>query len=122
MNTIRALRPLRTTSLSKVSPWLSTIRPFTSSHSRFALQEQKDAQLDREKMNTESNEGTKTGTDTSSAAQEDAAFNRQSDPQTAKEKAGEGNQHNPLDASGANPELGKPTSEESSGAGDKTGS
>jgi len=73
-------------------------------------------------MNTESNEGTKTGTDSSSAAQEDAAYSRQSDPQEAKKEAGKGNEHNPLDGSGANPELGTPTEEESSGAGTKTGS
>jgi len=73
-------------------------------------------------MNTESNEGSKTGTNSSSAAQGDAAFSRESDPQKSKDKAGEGNEHNPLDASGANPELGKPTDEEASGAGGKTGS
>jgi len=73
-------------------------------------------------MNTESNEGTKTGTDSSAGKQDDAAYSRQSDPQDAKDEAGKGNEHNPLDASGANPELGKPTDEESSGAGKKTGS
>ena len=74
-------------------------------------------------MNTESNEGSKTGTDTSAASQDDAAFNPNiTQPQSAKEEAGKGNEHNPLDASGANPELGKPTEEESSGAGEKVGS
>ena len=73
-------------------------------------------------MNTESNEGTKTGTDASSAQQDEAAFNPDiTDPQDAKDKAGEDNKQNPLEVSGANPELGKPT-EKSSGAGKKTGS
>jgi hypothetical protein len=74
-------------------------------------------------MNTDSNEGAKTGTDSSSAHQDEAAYNPNiTQPQKAKEKAGEGNKHNPLDASGANPELGRPTEEEASGAGTKTGS
>jgi hypothetical protein len=71
-------------------------------------------------MNTESDEGTKTGTDASSAHQDKAAYDPNiTQPQKAKEKAGEGNEHNPLDASGANPELGKPTDEGASGAGTK---
>lgn len=87
------------------------------------MKEQKDAQLDREKMNTESNEGSKTGTDTSTAAQSDAAYNPNiTQPQSEMEEAGKGNKHNPLDVSGANSELGRPTEEEEPGAGKKTGS
>ena len=78
--------------------------------------------MDRSKINTESNEGTKTGTDASSAKQDKAAYNPNiTDPQKAKDEAGKGNDHNPLDASGANPELGRPTEEVDSGAGTKTG-
>jgi len=71
-------------------------------------------------MNTESNEGSKTGTDSSSASQDEAAYNPNiTKPQAEKEEAGKGNKQNPLEASGANPELGRPTEEESSGAGTK---
>ena len=123
MNPIRVRRSVRPLTISKSLIRTKRIRPFSSSPLQLELGDQKDAQLDREKMNTESNEGSKTGTDTSTASQNDAAYNPDiTNPQSAKEEAGKGNKHNPLDASGANPELGKPTEEESSGAGTKTGS
>ena len=72
-------------------------------------------------MNTESNEGSKSGTDASSASQDEEAYNPNiTQPQSAKEEAGKGNKHTPLDASGANPELGRPMEEGDSGAGTKT--
>jgi hypothetical protein len=75
-------------------------------------------------MNTESNEYAKSSTDSVAAAQEEAAFEPEStgsDPQAAKEKAGEGNKGNPLHASPANIEINQETSEEGSGAGKKKG-
>jgi hypothetical protein len=123
MNSIKGLRPLRPFNLSQNLLRTNRIRPFSFSSVRSEAQEQKEAQLDREKMNTETNEGSKTGTDASSASQDEAAYNPNiTQPQSAKEEAGKGNKHNPLDASGANPELGRPTEEEASGAGKKTGS
>jgi len=78
---------------------------------------QRDAQMDREKMDPEANEYSKSGTDDTSAANEDAAFDPNiTDPQEAKEKAGEGNEVNPLDASPANPEISQGTAEEEGGA------
>jgi hypothetical protein len=123
MRPIRAFGPLRPFNLSPSILKRNGLRPFSSSPSTLDLEEQKETQLHREKMNTDSNEGTKTGTDSSSAHQDKAAYDPNiTQPQKAKEKAGEGNKHNPLDASGANPELGRPTREEASGAGTKTGS
>ncbi|EXJ72631.1 uncharacterized protein A1O5_03777 [Cladophialophora psammophila CBS 110553] len=78
---------------------------------------QRDAQLDREKMNPEATEYSKSGTDDTSAANEEAAFDPNiTDPQEAKKKAGEGNQVNPLDASPANPDISQGTAEEEGGA------
>jgi hypothetical protein len=123
MRPIRAFGPLRPSNLSPSILGRNRLRPFSSSTSQLDQEEQKEAQLHREKMNTDSNEGTKTGTDSSSAHQDKAAYDPNiTQPQKAKEKAGEGNKHNPLDASGANPELGRPTEEEASGAGTKIGS
>lgn len=68
-------------------------------------------------MNPEANEYSKSGTDDTSAANEDAAFNPNiTDPQEAKDKAGEGNTVNPLDSSPANPEISQGTSEEEGGS------
>jgi hypothetical protein len=73
-------------------------------------------------MNTEANEYAKSGTDASAASNEDAAFDPNiTDPQEAKKKAGEGNKVNPLDASPANPEISKGTSEVEGGGGKKKG-
>jgi hypothetical protein len=50
-------------------------------------------------------------------ANEEAAFDPNiTDPQEAKEKAGEGNRVNPLDASPANPKLSTGTAEEEGGS------
>ena len=123
MRPTRAFRPLRPSNLSPSPLRRNGLQPFSSSNSQLGLEEQKDTQLHREKMNTDSNEGTKTGTDSSSAHQDEAAYDPNiTQPQKAKEKAGEGNKYNPLEASGANPELGRPTEEGESGAGTKTGS
>lgn len=63
-------------------------------------------------MNTEANEYSKSGTDATASKNTDAAFEKgNADPEDAKAKAGEGNAVNPLDASPANPELSKGTSE-----------
>jgi len=78
---------------------------------------QRDAQLDREKINRDSNETSKSGTDENSAANEEAAFDPNiTDPQEAKDKAGEGNSVNPLDASPANPDISSGTAETEGGA------
>jgi len=74
---------------------------------------QRAAQLDREKIDRDSNEYSKSGTDESSAANEEAAFDPNiTDPQEAKKKAGEGNRGNPLDTSPASPEISQGTREE----------
>jgi hypothetical protein len=120
MNPTRVVRHLRPLNVSQTLLRTNGGRPITSSSAREDPKEQKDAQLHREKMNTESNEGSKSGTDTSSASQKEAAYNPNiTQPQSAREEAGKGNDHNPLDVSGANPELGRPTEEEGPGAGTK---
>ena len=79
---------------------------------------QRAAQQDREKMDTQPNETAKSGTDAGAAENESAAFDGKgsSDPETARQEAGKGNEVNPLDASPANPELSSGTSETSGGA------
>jgi hypothetical protein len=80
---------------------------------------QRDAQLDREKMNPEPNETSKSGTDHESAKNDEAAFDPNiTSPEGAMEKAGEGNKVNPLNASPANPDISQGTAEEQ-GGGDK---
>ena len=90
-------------------------RPLSLSASRAVdsnPNQQQDAQLDREKINTDANEYAKSGTDDTTAQNDEAAFGQNNpNPQDAKEKAGEDNKVNPLDASPGNPELGTPTRE-----------
>jgi hypothetical protein len=70
----------------------------------------------RHNINTAADEYAQSGSDDSAAKNEQAAFGRESDPQKAKQKAGEGNEVNPLDASPANPEISQTTSEVEGGA------
>jgi len=106
-------------------PARSSLRPFSTTPRFLAADQdpetnthpQRDAQQDREKMNPEANEYSKSGTDDTSAKNEEAAFDPNiTDPQEAKDKAGEGNDVNPLDASPANPEISQGTAEEEGGA------
>ncbi|KAK5093791.1 hypothetical protein LTR70_001568 [Exophiala xenobiotica] len=82
---------------------------------------QREAQEDREKMDTQSNEYAKSGTDTATAGQDEAAFDpdHSNDPEDEMNKAGEGNDVNPLNASPANPDISSGTSEVSGGAKEK---
>lgn len=82
---------------------------------------QREAQLDREKIDTQANEYSKSGTDEAIADQANAAFdpNVSNDPEEAKKEAGKGNEVNPLDVSPANPHLSQGTSEVEGGAGKK---
>jgi hypothetical protein len=116
----RAIRPLTAPKLHNiVNP-----RPFTTSlpfgdrsSEGGNLNPQRDAQKDREKMNTDASEYAKSGTDDTAAKNEEAAFDPNiTSPEGAKEKAGEGNDENPLDVSPANPEVSQGTSEEDGGA------
>jgi len=78
----------------------------------------KDSQ-DKDSIDTEATEYTKSGTDDGAARQEEAAFDpSKTDPQTEKDKAGEGNEQsgNPLEVSAANPEVSKPRGTEEGGA------
>lgn len=91
---------------------LSTTHTHLSSES-----DKKSAVKDREKINTDADEYSQSTTDDDTARNEEAAFNPNiTDPQEAKEKAGEGNDSNPLDASPANPALSQGTAEEQGGA------
>jgi len=122
MNPLRVFRPIRPFALSQNLLRTNRIQPFSSSASQLDdVGEQKESLLDREKMDTQSTEHSKTGGDSSAASQDEAAYDPNvTQPQSEKKEAGKGNEHNPLDASGANPELGRPTEEEESGAGKKT--
>ncbi|KAK5451408.1 hypothetical protein LTS15_008172 [Exophiala xenobiotica] len=103
----------------------SNLRPLSTTPYRFAADQdpdrhphqQRDAQLDREKMDPEPNEYAKSSTDDTTAENEDAAFNPNiTDPEEARQKAGEGNEVNPLDSSPANPGLSSGTAEEQGGS------
>ncbi|KPI39243.1 uncharacterized protein AB675_5236 [Cyphellophora attinorum] len=118
-----ALRLLRPIQLSHHLPRHLTLRPGSISITRwqnrtYASQtsdDQREAQLDRKKMNTESQEYG--STDDASASNEEAAFDPNiTSPEKAKEKAGEGNDANPLAGSAADPDLSQPTSEVEGGA------
>ncbi|KAF6228020.1 hypothetical protein HO133_007748 [Letharia lupina] len=86
----------------------------------FALP-RKDSQ-DKDSINTEATEYSKSATDDEGARQEDAAFDPDiTDPQEQKDKAGEGtgkgtDTNNPLDVSPANPEVSKQRGETEGGA------
>ncbi|KAK4937120.1 hypothetical protein LTR10_022172 [Elasticomyces elasticus] len=103
----------------------SNVRPLSTSPYRFASREdpeenkhqQRETQLDREKMNPEANEYAKSSSDDSAAKNEDAAFDPNiTDPEEARKKAGEGNEVNPLDSSPANPDISSGTAEEQGGS------
>lgn len=82
-----------------------------------AAEAKKSAMKDREKINTDADEYSQSGTDDATARNEQAAFDPNiTDPQEAKKKAGEGNEVNPLEASPANPDLSRGTAEEQGGA------
>jgi len=113
-------RPLRSSLRTQ-----SHLRPLSTAPVRLAGSQdperhphpQRDAQEDREKMDPEANEYAKSGTDDSTAANQEAAFDTDTpDPQDAKDKAGEGNEVNPLDASPANPDISEGTAEEEGGS------
>ncbi|KAL2044772.1 hypothetical protein N7G274_002547 [Stereocaulon virgatum] len=97
------------------SPMLQTHRQF--SQFIYLAYPRKDSQ-DKDSMNTEATEYSKSATDDEGARQENAAFNLNiTDPQEQKNVAGEGtgkgtvsksdDTNNPLEVSPANPELSK---------------
>lgn len=91
------------------------------SQSLFFALPKKDSQ-NKDSINTEATEYSKSATDDEGARQEDAAFNPDiTDPQEQKDKAGEGtgggtDTNNPLDVSPANPEVSKQRGETEGGA------
>ncbi len=119
-------RPLARPLARPIYPTRTPLRPFSSSIRIFANQgqdpeentnDQRSAQLDREKIDRDPNEYSKSGTDESASANEEAAFDPNiTDPQEAKKKAGEGNDVNPLDASPANPDISSGTAEAEGGS------
>ncbi|KAF8864827.1 hypothetical protein BDZ45DRAFT_494450 [Acephala macrosclerotiorum] len=86
---------------------VQTIRPF--SRTSLASFPRKGSE-DKDSINTEATEYSKSGTDDTSARQEQAAFDpNTTDPQKEKKVAGEEEgSGNPLDVSPANPEVSKP--------------
>ncbi|KAK4693070.1 hypothetical protein P7C71_g4252, partial [Lecanoromycetidae sp. Uapishka_2] len=96
------------------------VRRQFSRSSRYAYP-RKDSQ-DKDSINTEATEYSKSSTDDEGARQEDAAFNPDiTDPQQQKDKAGEGtggdtDTNNPLEVSPANPEVSKQRGESEGGA------
>ncbi|KAL8716984.1 MAG: hypothetical protein Q9225_005734 [Loekoesia sp. 1 TL-2023] len=97
------------------------ISPFYSrqfSQSAFVKYPRKDSQ-DKDSINTEATEYSKSGTDDESARHEDTAFDPGvTDPGHQKDKVGEktGVSDNPLEVSPANHEVSRPRSETEGGA------
>jgi len=107
----QTLRPLSTRPAARLA---SSQDPETNEHP------QRKAQEDREKLDPQANEYAKSASDDSAAKQDEAAFDPNiTDPQEAKDKAGEGNDVNPLDASPANPEISSGTAEDEGGVAKK---
>ncbi|KAE9380232.1 hypothetical protein N431DRAFT_361686 [Stipitochalara longipes BDJ] len=106
-----------------VRPFPSSIRatrPF--SHSPLSRFPRKDSQ-DRNSINTEATEYSKSGTDDGAAKQEEAAFDPDiTDPAKEEERAGEGKgKGNPLDVSPANPEVSQQGGGEAEGGAENAG-
>ncbi|KAH6700622.1 hypothetical protein BKA61DRAFT_620868 [Leptodontidium sp. MPI-SDFR-AT-0119] len=113
---LAARQSLRPQPLRASKPVPNRIRPFSQSTVR--AYPRKDSQ-DRDSINTEATEYSKSGTDDGAAAQEEAAFDpKTTDPQEEKKIAGKGNENsgNPLDISPANPEVSKQRGETEGGA------
>ncbi len=76
----------------------------------------KDSQ-DKDSINTEATEYSKSGSDDQSARNQDAAFDPDvTSPEGEKDAAGKGKGGNPLDVSPANREVSKPRGEQEGGA------
>ncbi|KAI9806562.1 MAG: hypothetical protein M1833_003749 [Piccolia ochrophora] len=114
MNRLLKLRPSLSLSLSHISKRASpsplVSHPRTLSTTPTTHLPRKDAQ-DKDSINTESTEYSKSGSDAASAAQEQAAFDpTETDPQAEQGTAGEGDGggSNPLEVSPANPDVSHP--------------
>ncbi|KAL3422003.1 hypothetical protein PVAG01_06159 [Phlyctema vagabunda] len=114
LNTIRRLRP----NPQRIINSSIAIRPISSTSS---LQFPRKASQDRESMNTDADEYSKSGTDSTAAEQKDAAFDPDiTDPNAEKNKAGQGGgAGNPLDVSPANPDVSKQGGKEAEGGVEK---
>jgi len=102
--------------ISRPSPFsVRTLRPF--SQTPLPRLPRKGSE-DRDSIDTEATEYSKSGTDDGSARQEEASFDpKTTDPQKEKKIAGEGEgSGNPLEVSPANPEVSKPRGETEGGA------
>jgi len=102
--------------ISRPSPSsIRSLRPF--SQTPLSRSPRKDSQ-DRNSIDTEATEYSKSGTDDGSARQEEASFDpKTTDPDKEKKIAGEGEgSGNPLEVSPANPEVSKPRGETEGGA------
>lgn len=106
-----APRPLSAPRSLRKSPHLARF-----SQSTRVNQPRKNSQ-DKDSIDTEANEYTKSGTDDGAARQEDAAFDPNlTKPDEEHSKAGEGTDQNPLDVSPANPEVSKQRPQQEGGA------
>jgi len=102
--------------ISRTSPSsIRSLRPFSQTPlPRFPRK----GSEDRNDIDTEATEYSKSGTDDASARQEKASFDpKTTDPEKEKKVAGEGEgAGNPLEVSPANPEVSKPRGETEGGA------
>lgn len=72
---------------------------------------------DKDSLNPQSTEYSKSGTDDAAAAEEDAAFNpNKTRPEQAERSAESSSNGNPLDVSPGNPDVSKPKGDQEGGA------
>ncbi|KAI4200459.1 MAG: hypothetical protein LQ350_003907 [Teloschistes chrysophthalmus] len=112
------LRPLTLARSPIHRPLASSSRHRLLSTSPSLSYPRKDSQ-DKDSINTEATEYSKSGTDDASARQDDTAFDPSTtDPHSQKEKVGEktGSSDNPLEVSPANHEISKPRHSQEGGA------
>ncbi|KAL9619747.1 MAG: hypothetical protein Q9160_005678 [Pyrenula sp. 1 TL-2023] len=90
------------------------LQPYTTSPQ---LQIPRKGAEDRNSINTDATEYSKSGTDDSAASQSDPAFNpSKTDPEDQLSAAGQGVESNPLDVSPANKDISNPRDQREGGA------
>lgn len=111
MSAIRLLRVPASLRSTPFHPARSTTRLFSAFPSR-RQDDKKDSMLDREKMNTESNEYSKSGSDAAAATEDQAAF----DPDKTSPESQKNSEGKPLEVSPGNHDVSQARDTEEGGS------
>ncbi|RDW75061.1 hypothetical protein BP6252_06203 [Coleophoma cylindrospora] len=118
--TTRSLRLRATVPKRAITSPILPLQTRTLFQSAILTYPRKDSQ-DRESINTDATEYTKSGTDDTAAHEVEAAFDpKLTSPEGEKKKAGEGNDQNPLEVSPANREVSKQGGKEAHGGSEES--